>query len=90
MALFQGYVRKRDVAIKKSLQMIFTRPMFVFPSFPKELLFDVEEEKDDEAEVDETKPTPTHPTIEEKATKRPQKDEEKTESVIIETNHDRE
>ncbi|KAH1098089.1 hypothetical protein J1N35_015010 [Gossypium stocksii] len=59
--------------------------MPAFPSFPKKLLSDAEETEDDEAEVDETRPTPTHPVTYKKATKRPERDEEKTELVSIET-----
>ncbi|KAH1097168.1 hypothetical protein J1N35_014089 [Gossypium stocksii] len=67
---YKSYVRKREVATKKSLPKIFIWPMSTFSSFPKELLSNAEEKKDNKVEVDETKLTPTHPTIEENATGR--------------------
>ncbi|KAH1073521.1 hypothetical protein J1N35_025849 [Gossypium stocksii] len=62
--------------------------MSAFPSCPKELLSDAKEEEDDEVEVDEIGPTPTHFAIEEKATQKPEEDEEKTELVSIEIDLD--
>ncbi|XP_016735604.1 uncharacterized protein [Gossypium hirsutum] len=66
MSLFWGYVRKRDAAIKKSLQKNFTRPLPMFPNFPKELLSDAEEREEDEAEADATEPTTIHTATKEK------------------------
>ncbi|KAH1056250.1 hypothetical protein J1N35_034315 [Gossypium stocksii] len=61
MALFWHYVRKRDNAIKKSLQKNFTRLMLAFLTFPKELLSDLKGEV--EAAVMDTT---THPATIEK------------------------
>ncbi|KAH1129871.1 hypothetical protein J1N35_001249 [Gossypium stocksii] len=60
MALFWGYVRRRDNAIKKCLQKNFTMPMPAFPTFPKELLSDPKDANQDKVEVVMTDTT-THP-----------------------------
>ncbi|KAK5825213.1 hypothetical protein PVK06_020021 [Gossypium arboreum] len=72
---------ERDAAIKRSMHKNFIRPMLSFPRFPKELHSDVEEEEE-EAEIGETNPAPTHLAIEGQEAKKPMKDE-KTEPVDV-------
>lgn len=65
MALFLGYVKKRDTTIKGSFQKNFTKPIPAFPSFPKELQSS-EKEEEDAIETNEINPTPTQLANEEK------------------------
>ncbi|KAH1107046.1 hypothetical protein J1N35_010814 [Gossypium stocksii] len=83
MALYWGYVRMRDNAIKKSLQENFTRPMLAFPTFLKELLSDPEDEVG-AAVMDTT----THPATAKKKNKEQKGEEEKTKSVNNESDEE--
>ena len=49
---FWEYAKQRDLALKKSLQKNFTRPIFPFPEFPDGVLEAIAAE-DVENEVDE-------------------------------------
>ncbi|PPD86495.1 hypothetical protein GOBAR_DD16568 [Gossypium barbadense] len=59
--------------------------MPAFPNFTKELLYDVEEVEEDEAEADATEPTTIHTTTKEKDQIGPEGEKEKTKSVNIES-----
>ncbi|KAK5825650.1 hypothetical protein PVK06_020507 [Gossypium arboreum] len=78
MALFWGYVRKRDNSIKKSLKKNFNGPMLAFPTFPKELLLDLE--GDVEAAVTDTT---KHPATTKKSNNEIEGEEKKIEVVNI-------
>lgn len=60
--------------------------MLAFPSFPKELMFDLEE--DDEAKAGATGSTPIQPATREKVTQGQEGDEEKTKSISIGFDHE--
>ncbi|KAH1097514.1 hypothetical protein J1N35_014435 [Gossypium stocksii] len=57
MAIFWGYVRQRDKAIKKALQKNFTKPMPTFPIFPKEFLLEPNDDDEDGEEATAEKNT---------------------------------
>ncbi|KAH1121397.1 hypothetical protein J1N35_004557 [Gossypium stocksii] len=77
-------MEKRDVALKRFLQNNFTKPMPIFPGFPKELQASIE----DIVKPTEAEPGNTNLAAKEKKTKSHNEDIEKTESVYIETDNE--
>ncbi|GMN61916.1 hypothetical protein TIFTF001_030997 [Ficus carica] len=43
---FWNYAKRRDLALKKSLQKNFTKPIFPFPEFPDDVLAHVATDKE--------------------------------------------
>ncbi|GMN64421.1 hypothetical protein TIFTF001_033502 [Ficus carica] len=50
---FWEYAKQRDVALKKSLQKNFTKPIFPFPEFPDGVLEPIAVDEIDEGDEDD-------------------------------------